>query len=159
MLVTLDELKDITKDLQLVCKRCCNGYNGKLYNLKEYYGPHGIGFTVEHDGTVMYYVLKNTKISKDVYNGKYDVMSAVLNAGIVKIFNYNGHGVVPTWELTLNTITGKSTYKHILDYHNSAVGGNLVSICWRGQIDEKTLRLRIRRIMKNAIINGKAVLS
>lgn len=158
MLVTLEELNDITKDLNLVCTKKATGYNGNLYDLREYYGPHGIGYMVRHNGNISYYVLKDTKISNDVYNGNYDVMSAVLNAGIVKVFNFNGHGIVPTWELTLNTITGKSVYKHILNYHNSAVGGTLVSICWRGQIDEKTLRLRIRRVMKNAIVNGKAVL-
>lgn len=158
MLVKENEFKNIVNGKECVAVRCSNGYNGKYYNIKEYYGPHGIGYLVENNGKVLYYVNTDTKISKNVYNGLYDVFPAVMNAGILKKAKYKNVDITPTWELNLDTISGDIDFKRVYEYHVAAIGGTTLSICWVGQITERDLRLKIKRVLKNAVVKNKAKL-
>ena len=159
MLMKDNEMKALVSDFELVATKITNKNHRKKNNICDvevYYGPHGIGYAVTKAGKTDYYVFKDTRIDKKVYNGAYVVYNAVVNSGLVQSVKYREVNITPTWEITLNTETGDIMFRRVETYHLGAICGNCASICWLGKISERTLRLKIRRLMKRAVDSGKA---
>lgn len=166
MLVSLDDAKKIVADCKLVATKKSNGYSGSLANIEKYRGNHGYGYTITTGKTKSYYIYDKNVISKSVYDGEYTVMDAVITSRTIKTVAYNPlrslHSemiwIKPTWQLDLDTITGKTVFKRTDDYKPITLAGRILTICWYGEITNTELRSKIRRKMHAMLKNNKAQL-
>ena len=156
MLVTREDALRIVADCNLV-KTSTISYSRKaLADIQQYRGKYGGGFIIKQNNIAEVYTYKNNTINKDIYNGKYSVKDAITASRTLKYINYNGIKVTPTWELNLDTMDGTTLYKVTENYKPIYHAGRTLTVCWYGTIDEKQLRRKIRRKLKEVIKSGQA---
>lgn len=156
MLVTRENAEKIVQGCQLAATVRSNGYSGKLCDVRAYSGTHGAGYTVTSGGNTEYYVYPGAQVRESVYKGGYSVKDAVKVARDVTAVDYHGVQVTPTWELQLDTLTGDSAFHKTSDYKPITFAGRTLTVCWVGAIDEKNLRYKIRRKLREMVNAGKA---
>lgn len=159
MLVTKEEVMQIVKDCKLVATKKSHIYNGKkLVDLQPYAGRYGSGYTVTQGQVTEYWVYPHNVVSKAVYNGEYSVSDACMTANNIHYVKFNGVQIVPSWQLELNTITGESTLKRTEESLKPIrLAGHTLIVMWHGNIENRILRLKIRRKLKELLRSGNAV--
>ena len=159
MLVTKDEAMQIVKDCRLVATKKSHIYNGKkLVDLQPYAGRYGSGYTVTQGQVTEYWVYPHNVISREVYNGAYTVSDACMTANNLHSVKYNGVRIVPSWQLELDTLTGESTLKRTEESIKPIrLAGHTLTVMWRGSVENRILRLKIRRKLKELLRSENAV--
>lgn len=159
MLVTKDEAMQIIKGCKLKSTKATNGYGGSdLVDLQPYAGRYGSGYTLTQERKTQYWCYPANVISKDVYNGKYSISDACMTANNLHHVRYCGVQIVPSWQLELDTITGESVLKRTEETVKSMrLSGHILTVMWHGSVENRILRLKIRRKMKSLLRNGNAI--
>lgn len=157
MIVTIDEAKKITNGLHLAASATCNDYSGKSADIKPYFGRYGSGYTVTSGKVKKYYVHSKNVVSERVYRGGYSVADACMTANNVHVVKYNGVSVTPCWQLELDTVTGDYVFKRTETLLPVTLAGRTLIVTWQGSMQNKVLRAKIRRKMREMINSGKAV--
>lgn len=146
MLMNESEMKKIIKGLKRVKIASTSTYGGKnFYDVRKYSGRLGVGYTVSHLGTTETYIAFENVISRKVMSGDYDVSEAVAVAEAVKVIDFCGVLIAPTWELEMDTISGEVKFHRCEKLGASTISGRTLRIYWVGSISEKTLRRKIKR--------------
>jgi len=159
MLVTKDEMEKIVCGCDLAATAATTEYRGKeLFCIRAYTGKYGAGYKVMCGGQAHYYVYPDNTINKAVYAGYYHVADACMTANNCRQVRYAGVQVTPMWQLDLDTVSGDTVYRRVEEYKPANFAGRTLSICWRGPMNEKDLRARIRRKLRDVLKQGKAKL-
>lgn len=158
MLVDRKEAMDIVRGCEFASSAKSNGYSGKLCDIKPYAGKHGSGYAITQEKVTEYWVYPNNLVSEEVYNGQYSVSDACMTANNIHYVKYNGVQIVPSWQLELDTLTGESVLKRTEDSLKPIrLAGHKLTVMWRGSMQNRILRLKIRRKLKELLNNGNAV--
>ena len=159
MLMRKEEALRIVEDCELKGVSTANGYAGKEFvDVLPYCGPHGAGYTISGARKTEYWIYKKTRVSNEVYNGQYSVHDVVEITNQVKKIDYKGVPITPLWELQLDTLVDEHVFHRTEDYKPVTLCGRTLIMCWVGAIDEKTLRAKIRRKMREMVNSGRAEL-
>ena len=165
MLVTHDELEKIVDGCILMAIYTTDEYERyDFWNIKPYVGRYGVGYRAVHGGQASIYIYQTNIVSQDVYDGHYDIKDACMTANNVRTVRYHTHlgdevNITPIWEVRIDTITGKSSYKQVEDYKGIVHAGRLIIATFRGPMDEKVLKAKIRRKLRDMIRNGQTYLA
>ena len=159
MIVSKAEALDIVSGCRKVSTRKTNGYSGKeLCEIVPYAGRFGAGYAITQDKTTEYWSYPANVVSKSVYNGNYSVKSECMTANNVPHVRYNDVLIVPSWQLELDTLTGKATIKQTEESLKSIrLAGHTLTVMWRGSMQEIILRRKIRRKLKALLRSGNAI--
>ena len=159
MLVTREEAMQIVKNCRLVATKVNHGYNGReLVDLQPYAGRYGSGYTITQEQKAEHWVYPHNVVSKAVYNGDYSISDACMTANNLHHVRYCGVQIVPSWKLELNTLTGESVLRRTEETVKSMrLSGHTLTVMWHGSVSNRTLRLKIRRKLKELLLSGNAV--
>lgn len=160
--MTKEEAKQATAGCVLVHTATTNTNARKhLADLHEYTGKYGSGYTISTDHKTEVYVYPTNQIDAEIYAGKYSIHDECRFANLTKKVQYKPKQgdpvwVTPTWQITLDTVNGKTEIRRVSEYKPIAQGGRTLTVCFFGTADERKLRLKIRRKMKEMLTTGKA---
>lgn len=160
MIVTRAEALDIIGGCKLASTKKFNGYNGKMCDIKPYAGRYGSGYTIEQNKTIEYWVFPHNTVSKAVYNGDYSVADQCMTANNISHVRYGENNVliVPSWQLELDTLSGKALIKRTEESLKPIrLSGHTLIVMWRGSMQNRILRNKIRRKLKELLRSGNAV--
>lgn len=158
MLMTRDEANKVVAGCVLAARKKSNGYSGPLAEVEKYNGTYGAGYTVTSGRMTEYWIHMQTMVSQKVFDGDYDVKDVCMTANNMHTVKRFDIAITPCWELTINTITGETWYECVNTVKPATFAGTRLTISWRGTMDAKKLRLRIRRKFYDAVRNKKAIL-
>ena len=158
MIVTQEQARKIVSGCKLVATVRSNGYGGKMADVQHYTGRHGAGYTVESERVTRYYVYPYTLISRDVYEGGYDLRAAARKTEQLPLVSYDGVAVEPNWRLIMHTCTGSVTVDRVEVQGQTTIAGTSLVTWFKGKMNVKAMRTKIRRAMKRAVDSGKAII-
>lgn len=158
MLMTISEARQIVQDCHMRAKKRSNGYAGNLADLQVYQGKYGAGYTITSKKITEYWVFPTTYASRSVYDGGYSVKDACITANNISTVKYGNVNITPCWRFELDTVTGKTDFRRTENLHPAVFAGQRLTVTWRGAMDARALKRKIRRKMREAIKANKAFL-